>query len=336
MRALLILMMVLSCLSISPGCDRTSASSEGDKLKLGFIVKQPEEPWFQLEWRFAEEAGAKYGFEVIKLPAPDSSKALSAIDNLAAAGAKGFVICTPSAQSGPAIKARADKYGMKLISVDDRFIGSDGKPMDDVCYLGISAALIGEDVGKALSAEMKKRNWDVSEVGACVITFDELDTAKERTDGAVKGLTESGFPADKIFKAAQKTSDQKGSFEAASILLTQQPGVKKWLVAGMNDSAVMGAVRAMEQRGFNAETLIGIGINGTEAVADLKRDKATGVYGSMLLQARKHGYDTAEMLYLWVAKNQAPESKDVRTRGILITRDNYKQVLSEQGIPLTP
>ena len=33
-----------------------------DKLKLGYLVKQPEEPWFQTEWAFADKAGKDLGF----------------------------------------------------------------------------------------------------------------------------------------------------------------------------------------------------------------------------------------------------------------------------------
>lgn len=28
-----------------------------EALKLGYLVKQPEEPWFQTEWNFADKAG---------------------------------------------------------------------------------------------------------------------------------------------------------------------------------------------------------------------------------------------------------------------------------------
>ena len=28
-----------------------------DEIKIGFLVKQAEEPWFQDEWKFAEQAG---------------------------------------------------------------------------------------------------------------------------------------------------------------------------------------------------------------------------------------------------------------------------------------
>lgn len=51
-------------------------------------MKQPEEPWFQTEWKFADKAGKDLGFEVIKIAVPDGEKTLNAIDSLAASGAK--------------------------------------------------------------------------------------------------------------------------------------------------------------------------------------------------------------------------------------------------------
>lgn len=38
-----------------------------EKLKLGYLVKQPEEPWFQTEWAFADKAGQDLNFDVIKM-----------------------------------------------------------------------------------------------------------------------------------------------------------------------------------------------------------------------------------------------------------------------------
>ncbi|TWR68155.1 substrate-binding domain-containing protein, partial [Pseudomonas marginalis] len=72
-----------------------------EEVKIGFLVKQAEEPWFQTEWAFAEKAGKEHGFTVIKIAVPDGEKTLSAIDSLAANGAKGFVICPPDVSLGP-------------------------------------------------------------------------------------------------------------------------------------------------------------------------------------------------------------------------------------------
>lgn len=78
-----------------------NSAFSAEALKLGYLVKQPEEPWFQTEWNFADKAGKDLGFEVIKIAVPDGEKTLNAIDSLAANGAKGFVICTLTPSSGP-------------------------------------------------------------------------------------------------------------------------------------------------------------------------------------------------------------------------------------------
>jgi len=318
------------------GCNKTgekSGSDGGNKadLKIGFIVKQPEEPWFQLEWKFAHKCADKYGFELMKIGAPDGEKALTAIDTLASSGAKGFVICTPDVKLGPAIVQKAKVNNLKLIAVDDRFLGADGKPMEKVHYLGISARKIGENVGEELWKEMQNRKWPVEETAAGMVTFNELETARERTGGAKDALVKAGFPADKIFEAPQKTTDVPGAFDAVNILLTQHPEVKHWLFFGLNDTAVMGAVRAAEGRQIAAQDTIGIGINGTDAITEFEKPNPTGFFGSMLLSARDHGYKTTEMMYNWITKDEEPPL-DTRTVGVFITRDNYKEMLKEQGI----
>jgi L-arabinose transport system substrate-binding protein len=300
-------------------------------IKVGFLVKQPEEPWFQLEWKFAEQAGKELGFTVVKIGASDGEKVLSAIDNLSASGAQGFVICTPDTHLGPGIAAKARANNLKLIAVDDQFLTAKGEPMKTVHYLGISAGKIGETVGETLAAEAKKRGWTPADTGVCAVTFNELATAKERTDGAIKALAAAGFPANRVFTAPQRTSDIPGAFDAVNILLTQQPNVKHWLICGINDSAVLGAVRALEGRGIAADSAVGVGINGTDCIVELEKEKPTSFYGSMLLSAKDHGYKTAAMMFHWIKDGTEPPL-DTRTVGVLITRGNFRQVLKEQGI----
>jgi L-arabinose transport system substrate-binding protein len=300
-------------------------------IKIGFLVKQPEEPWFQLEWKFADQAAKDLGFTLVKIGATDGEKVLSAIDNLAAGGAQGFVICTPDTRLGPGIVAKANGAGLKLIAVDDQFLGAGGKPMTKVHYLGISAGKIGEEVGRTLAAEMKKRGWSAANTAVCAVTFDEVATIKERTDGAIAALTAGGLPPGKIFKAAERTNDIPGSFDAVNTLLTQHSGVKHWLVCGGNDNSVLGAVRALEQNGFAPDSSVAVGINGTDCISELEKAKPTSFYGSMLLSAKAHGYQTAEMMFHWLKDGKEPPL-DSRTVGVLITRENFQQVLKEQGI----
>lgn len=334
---LLVLLSLLGFAALTAGCGKKSDSaaagggSGDDAVKIGFLVKQPEEPWFQLEWKFADQAAQDLNFTLIKIGATDGEKVLAAIDNLAAGGAQGLVICTPDTRLGPAIVNKAKASNLKLIAVDDQFLGADGQPMQNVHYLGISARKIGESVGETLAAEAKKRGWTSADTAVCAVTFDELATSKERTDGAIAKLVEAGFPPDRVYKAAMRTADIPGSLDATNTLLTQQPNVKHWLVCGTNDNAVLGAVRALEGRGVPAENAIAIGINGTDCIVELEKTRPTSFFGSMLLSAKAHGYKTSEMMYKWIKDGVEPPL-DTRTVGVLITRDNFRQVLKENGV----
>ncbi|VEC00652.1 L-arabinose-binding periplasmic protein precursor AraF (TC 3.A.1.2.2) [Klebsiella pneumoniae] len=73
-------------------------------------------------------------------------------------------------------------------------------------------------------------------------------------------------------------------------MLVQHPQVKHWLIVGMNDNTVLGGVRATEGQGFKAPDVIGIGINGVDAVNELSKAQPTGFYGSLLPSPDIHGY----------------------------------------------
>lgn len=303
----------------------------GEKTKLGFLVKQPEEKWFQDEWKFARKCAEDLHFEVITLGSNDGPKILQMIQTIASQGAKGFVICTPDTKLGPAIVAKAREYDLKVFSVDDQFIGPDGKPMTEVPYMGISASEIGKAVGTALAAEFKQRGWKAEDTAAAGITFTELATSKARTDGAIETLTAAGFPKARIFTKNEKTTDIPGAQDAMNSLLTQNPKVKHWLVFSMNDEGVLGAVRSLEAHDFKADECVGIGIGGSSCFAELERSAPTSFVGTVLISPKRHGYETTEMLYKWVKDGTEPP-KETLTKGILINRSNFKEIARQEGL----
>jgi L-arabinose transport system substrate-binding protein len=303
-----------------------------EEVKIGFLVKQAEEPWFQTEWAFAEKAGKEHGFTVIKIAVPDGEKTLSAIDSLAANGAKGFVICPPDVSLGPAIVAKAKANGLKVIAVDDRFVDAKGNFMEDVPYLGMAAFEVGQKQGAAMAAEAKKRGWDWKDTYAVINTFNELDTGKKRTDGSVKSLEEAGMPKEHILFTAAKTLDVPGSMDATNSALVKLPsGAKNLIIGGMNDNTVLGGVRATESAGFKAANVIGIGINGTDAIGELKKPDS-GFFGSMLPSPHIEGYNTAKMMFDWVTKGTEPAKYTAMDEVTLITRDNFKEELTKIGL----
>jgi L-arabinose transport system substrate-binding protein len=308
------------------------AAAPNDEVKIGFVVKQPEEPWFQDEWKYAEQAAKEKGFTLVKIGAPDGGQVLTTIDNLKAQHAQGFIICTPDVKLGPSIVAKAKADGLKLMTVDDRLVDGAGNPIESVPHMGISASKIGEQVGQAIADEMKKRGWKPEETGALRVSYDQLPTARERTEGAVTALTAAGFPKDNIVNAPQAKTDTENAFNAANIAITQHPDFKHWVAFGLNDEAVLGAVRAAEGRGFSAENIIGVGIGGSKsALNEFSKAQATGFFGSVLISPKRHGYETSVNMYEWIKNDKAPPALTLTT-GRLITRANADEIRKEMGL----
>ena len=303
-----------------------------EKIKVGFLVKQAEEPWFQTEWAFADKAGADLGLEIIKIAIPDGEKTLNAIDTLAASGAKGFVICVPDTKLGPAVKRKADSYGLKVIAVDDQFVNAKGEPMAEVPLVMMAAAEIGAIQGDELWKEMQKRGWKAEETAVMAITAEELETARLRTNGSIEALKKNGFPEDRIYKVPTKANDIPSALDAGNALLARYPDVKHWLVVGMNDNTVLGGVRATEGQRIPPENVIAIGINGVDAVNELSKPNPTGFLGSLLPSPDVHGYKTVQMLNDWIVNGVEPPAFTAVTDAVLITRENYKAELEKKGL----
>ncbi len=302
------------------------------KTKIGFVVKQPEEPWFQDEWKFADQAGKEKGFTVVKIGAEDGEKALAAIDNLGAQGAQGFIICTPDVKLGPALAAKAQANNIKMMTVDDQLVDGSGKPLGDVPHMGISASKIGEQVGQTIADQAKARGWDLKDLGVIRVSYDQLPTAKDRVDGAAGVLLKDGLPQANIYNAPQDKTDTEAALNAATTVINAHPDVKHWAAIGLNDEAVLGAVRATESVGIKPADVIGVGIGGADsAINEFKKGQPTGFFATVIISPKRHGYETASNMFDWITKNQAP-AKLTQTAGQLATRDDYAKVRQSLGI----
>lgn len=308
------------------------AAQAADPVKIGFLVKQAEEPWFQDEWRFAEQAAKDKGFTLVKIGIPNGEKMMAAIDNLAAQKAVGFVICAPDVKLGVAVNRAAKRHKLKVMSVDDQLVDGAGKPIADIPHMGISAYEIGKQAGQGLAEEIKARGWKLDEVGALRVAFDQLPTARERTQGALDALKAAGLPAGNLVDAPQAKTDTESAFNAANIAFTKNAKFKRWVAFGLNDEAVLGAVRAAEGRGIKQDAMVGIGIGGSQtALNEFSKAAPTGFFGTVLISPKRHGYETAVAVYEWATAGKAPPPVTL-TSGTLMTRKNQADVRKQMGL----
>ncbi|WP_245155773.1 hypothetical protein [Paracoccus ravus] len=142
----------------------------------------------------------------------------------------------------------------------------------------------------------------------------------------------SGFPAANIFDAPQAKTDTEAALNASTTVLNAHPEIKHWVAFGLNDEAVLGAVRASESVGISAENVIGVGIGGAEsAINEFKKPAPTGFVGTVIISPKRHGYETALNMYNWVANDASPEPL-ILTAGSLATGDTYVAVRKDLGI----
>src|SRR5436309_15737403 len=89
-------------------------------VKLGYINKMGEHPWFVAEVAGAkaeaEKLGAKISTQDVQF---NADLALTTLDAMIGDGVKGVAIVVPDRALGPRVAEKAAKANVKLIAVDD-------------------------------------------------------------------------------------------------------------------------------------------------------------------------------------------------------------------------
>lgn len=344
--ALLLATAVLTALTTLAGCSDTAPPPDTTAqpqapevdvprpdIRLGLLVHQPDTLWAQQRLAWAQQAADKLSFELIALSIPDADAARAAIDHLAAQGAGGFVISNPDHTIGYDLVQQARAANLKVLSVEHSLVGANGLP-HGVPHIGFDDTKIGSITGVILDATMRARGWrshHLATTAVCLITDTPCESAQARLSAARDTLTSTRFPADRIFDAPQpKPGDEPGA-DAVAVLLRQHTDIRHWGVIGTSDRAVLGALRAFETAGFATDAVIGIGVNGLEAIETFRHTPASGLTASVLLSPRAHGDQAVSAMYHWIAHGVEPQPHTT-TPERLIDRRNYQQAAQDAGI----
>ena len=157
-------------------------------------------------------------------------------------------------------------------------------------------------------------------------------TAKDRVDGATSVLLKAGLPQANIFNAPQDKTDTEAALNAATTVINAHPDVKHWAAVGLNDEAVLGAVRATEAVGIKPADVIGVGIGGADsAINEFKKAQPTGFFATVIISPKRHGYETASDVFDWITKGTEP-AMVTQTAGQLAKRDDYTKVRADLGL----
>ncbi len=272
------------------------SAAQADDIKLGYINKMGEHPWF-----VAEVAGAKA--EAKKLNVGISTQdvqfnadlTLTTFDTMVGDGVKGIAIVVPDRALGPVVAEKAAKANILLIAVDDDIYTADKKM---VPYIGMNATNIGRQVGAEDAALYQQMGWDkLADVRLASIEDRKADTCMQRNRGAEAAFLEAvpGFDKSHIVRIPYDNT-MNSAIDAVTTTLTAHPEAQHWIFYSCNDDGVLGAVRATENAGMKPEQVIGVGIDGSRACDAFGSGNPTGFRGTMWIDSGKEGATAVALL----------------------------------------
>ena len=305
------------------GC--MTASAEDDKLVVYGIYKAGDQTWFIDEGAAAQKAVEDLGGEFIYVDAKmNPEEYLKAIDNAVANHASGIVTCIPDQTLSQAAVDKAEEAGIPIVAADDALQDDDGNKLAP--WVGINAYVIGEANGEWLANYAKDNELVGKEdVGLLIMTMDTVSSCVPRAEGELDKFTElcPDFSEDNIFKADYDGTTDKGNTAAAAVI-TANPQIKTWMVTGANEEGCIGACRALETAGLDADAcVVGLGAYMAKDEWNDKGADGTCMKASAYFSADSVGAGSVDVL-MQLINGEEPEM-ETAVDAVVVTPDTYKE-----------
>lgn len=312
----------------APAGDTTAAdtaAASDEKLVVYGIYKAGDQTWFIDEGAAAQKAVEAAGGEFIYVDAKMSPEEyLKAIDNAIANKASGVVTCIPDQTMSQAVVDKLQEANIPVVAADDALQDASGEKL--VPWVGINAYVIGEANGEWLANYAKENNLATDpEVGLLLMTMDTVSSCVPRAEGEYDKFTElcPNFDTSKIFRADYDGTTDKGN-TAATAVITAHPEIKKWLVTGANEEGCVGAARALESAGLDADACV-VGLGAYMAKDEFKKEGGSCMKASAYFSADAVGAGSVNVLLDIIAGKDVP--METAVDAVVVTPENYKEVM---------
>lgn len=257
----LVLAVIMTVCATAAFAEAAHDKNGDGKLVIYGIYKSGDQEWFINEGAAAratvEAAGGTFYYIDVAL---EGQKELDAIDQAYANGADGIVTCTPDQTMSQAIVSKCEEYGIPVVANDDA-LEVNGEKIAP--WVGIAGYNIGESCAEWMNGYIAENNLaDDETCGVMLLTMSTVSSCVPRTEGEYDVLN-AAYPqfesTGRLFYADYDGTTEKGNIVATDTI-TANPQITKWLVMGANEEGVIGAVRALETAGLDANSAcVGMG-----------------------------------------------------------------------------
>ncbi|GAA3467656.1 substrate-binding domain-containing protein [Nonomuraea roseola] len=297
---------MLALAACSSGQETTNAGGATGKidgpLTLTYLQKQGDQEYF-----ISEATGARakadelgIGLKVVNL-GNDANKTVSEVQAAIAQKSNGLIVVVPDPAVGPQVARTAQDAKMALITSDDQICTTGPDPSacpvaNLVPRIGFSGAQMGGEVGKRAAEEFKKAGWKSAETATISAWKQDVTVCSDRVKAAEDAFAAGGGTGVKNIDVPTDNTPT-GAQDKISATITANPGVKHWVVWGCNDENVQGGVTALENAGFDADDVIGVGLGAYLACKNWGSGKPSGMKAALFINGRDVGALAVQTMY---------------------------------------
>jgi ribose transport system substrate-binding protein len=283
-----------------------------DKPKVGFLVHDLTNPFWNTQARGAQDKAKELGIELVVLDAQvDPAREINAWENWITEGVDGIMISCVDQEASKAYAKRAEAKGIHVVAAVHPLEGAEASLGNDEYKYGF---LAGEEAGRWINAKLG------GEAEFAILSADVTAFVIPRSDGIRDGVL-SVAPKAKLVARQDAFQTETGMTITESILQAH-PNVK--LICGMNDSGALGAYEAVRAAGKDSKDFF---ISGTDATTEAcKKIKEGGIFRATVDMAPyESGKREVEMMYNMINKIEFDHHQKINN--VLVTSQNVDAYL---------
>ncbi|MEU0502652.1 substrate-binding domain-containing protein [Nocardia sp. NPDC005998] len=296
--------------SKATGPQHTSGS-----ISLVYAQKQGDQEYFIGEAEGAKAKAKELGIDlkVVNL-ASDANRAVTEVQNAVNQKASGVIVVVPDPSVGPQVAQLAKAGGVALLTSDDQVCTNGPDPSSCakdnlVPRVGFSGTQMGTEVGTRAGQDFKKAGWKPEETAIIDAWKQDVTVCTDRVKANQKAFREAAGVDVKVIEVGTDNtpSDAQNKISAT---VSGNRSVKNWIVMGCNDENVSGGVAAIQNAGYSADNVLGVGLGAYLACKEWRGGKPTGFKAALFINGKDVGALSVQTMYDYLknGKQMPPEA----------------------------
>ncbi|MEV6772941.1 substrate-binding domain-containing protein [Nocardia sp. NPDC051030] len=280
------------------------------KISIVYAQKQGDQEYFIDEADGAKAKAAELGVDlkIVNL-GNDANKAVTEIQNAVNQKANGVIVVVPDPSVGPQVVQLTKAAGVALLTSDDQICVNGPAPSSCakdqlVPRVGFSGTQMGTEVGTRAGQDFVKAGWKADETAIIDAWKQDVTVCTDRVKANQKAFKDASGADVKVIEVGTDNTPSDAQNKISATVAGNR-SVKNWIVMGCNDENVSGGVAAIQNAGYGADNVLGVGLGAYLACKEWRGGKPTGFKAALFINGRDVGSLSVQTIYDYLRNGKA-------------------------------